>query len=220
MFLLNQILFFFCEIQQNKFYKIRAKYLNITRWAEYFHLQEYLVCFRTTTKKKRKERIKKKKKYMHSSYQLNTVFTDVYLLLLQNYKLAQVATWLTSRDSYGTTLLWGPALRGGRAGGGEGGSETPDPTGSTAEESVYDWAEETGASRVVAPGRCSFCCIWVSFFSEIPNDESRAVYPTERKKRKKNCQMLKLEDYNVQLKSHLFIHWFKNIALIVDRVDE
>lgn len=43
---------------------------------------------------------------MHSSYQLNTVFTDVYLLLLQNYKLAQVATWLTSRYSYGTTLLW------------------------------------------------------------------------------------------------------------------
>lgn len=45
---------------------------------------------------------------MHSSYQLNTVFTDVYLLLLQNYKLAQVATWLTSRYSYGTTLLWNP----------------------------------------------------------------------------------------------------------------
>lgn len=43
---------------------------------------------------------------MHSSYQLNTVFTDVYLLLLQNYKLAQVATWLTSRYSYGTTPLW------------------------------------------------------------------------------------------------------------------
>lgn len=38
---------------------------------------------------KRKEN---SKKYMHSSYQLNTVFTDVYLLLLQNYKLAQVAT--------------------------------------------------------------------------------------------------------------------------------
>lgn len=27
-------------------------------------------------------------------------------LLLQNYKLAQVATWLTSCYSYGTTLLW------------------------------------------------------------------------------------------------------------------
>ena len=55
-----------------------------------------------------KRRKKKFKKYMHSSYQLNTVFTDVYLLLLQNYKLAQVATWLTSRYSYGTTLLWNP----------------------------------------------------------------------------------------------------------------
>lgn len=51
MFLLNQILFF-SEIQQNKFYKIRAKYLNIIRWAEYFHLQEYLVCFRQKKKKK------------------------------------------------------------------------------------------------------------------------------------------------------------------------
>lgn len=41
MFLKSNI--FFCEIQQNKFYKIRAKYLNIIRCAEYFHLQEYLV---------------------------------------------------------------------------------------------------------------------------------------------------------------------------------
>lgn len=55
MFLLNQILFF-SEIQQNKFYKIRAKYLNIIRWAEYFHLQEYLVCFRQK-KRKRKSKI-------------------------------------------------------------------------------------------------------------------------------------------------------------------
>lgn len=55
---------------------------------------------------------------MHSSYQLNTVFTDVYLLLLQNYKLAQVATGLTSRYSYGTTLLWKPVLREARGGGG------------------------------------------------------------------------------------------------------
>lgn len=53
---------------------------------------------------------------MHSSYQLNTVFTDVYLLLLQNYKLAQVATGLTSRYSYGTTLLWKPVLREARGG--------------------------------------------------------------------------------------------------------
>lgn len=53
MFLLNQILFFFfSEIQQNKFYKIRAKYLNIIRWAEYFHLQEYLVCFWQKKRKK------------------------------------------------------------------------------------------------------------------------------------------------------------------------
>lgn len=52
MFLLNQILFFFSEIQQNKFYKIRAKYLNIIRWAEYFHLQEYLVCFWQKEKEK------------------------------------------------------------------------------------------------------------------------------------------------------------------------
>lgn len=56
MFLLNQILFFFSEIQQNKFYKIRAKYLNIIRWAEYFHLQEYLVCFRQKRKEKKKEK--------------------------------------------------------------------------------------------------------------------------------------------------------------------
>jgi len=73
MFLLNQILFF-SEIQQNKFYKIRAKYLNIIRWAEYFHLQEYLVCFLTKNNNKMKS-----KKYTHSSYQLNTVFTDGYL---------------------------------------------------------------------------------------------------------------------------------------------
>lgn len=57
-----------------------------------------------TKKKKKKKKISKK--YMHSSYQLNTVFTDVYLLLLQNYKFARVATGLTSRYSYGTTLLW------------------------------------------------------------------------------------------------------------------
>lgn len=82
MFLLNQILFFFfSEIQQNKFYKIRAKYLNIIRWAEYFHLQEYLVCFR---QKKEKEN----QKYMHSSYQLNTVFTDVFFFFtLYSYRI-------------------------------------------------------------------------------------------------------------------------------------
>lgn len=94
---------------------------------------------------------------MHSSYQLNTVFTDVYLLLLQNYKLAQVATGLTSRYSYGTTLLWKPVLREARGGGvGEGlaaaldrlsrtAARRPKPlTGSTAErkpmgnKSVYN----------------------------------------------------------------------------------
>lgn len=45
----------FSEIQQNKFYKIRAKYLNIIRWAEYFHLQEYLVCFKQNPKRKEKK---------------------------------------------------------------------------------------------------------------------------------------------------------------------
>lgn len=44
----------FSEIQQNKFYKIRAKYLNIIRWAEYFHLQEYLVCFKQPPLPKKK----------------------------------------------------------------------------------------------------------------------------------------------------------------------
>lgn len=39
------------------------------------------------TKPQKEKKKKSNQKYMHSSYQLNTVFTDVNLLLLQNYKL-------------------------------------------------------------------------------------------------------------------------------------
>lgn len=125
---------------------------------------------------------------MHSSYQLNTVFTDVYLLLLQNYKLAQVATGLTSRYSYGTTLLWKPVLREAR-GGGERGSrrrsgsvipnrgQTPQTFDRLHGRKEADGQqvclqlgsiEETEANHTVyytpdSPVQ-QFCCICVSFF--------------------------------------------------------
>lgn len=123
---------------------------------------------------------------MHSSYQLNTVFTDVYLLLLQNYKLAQVATGLTSRYSYGTTLLWKPVLH--EARGGEGLAATLDRLSRTVARRPKTLTrlhgrkeadgqqvclqlgsiEETEANHTVyytpdSPVQ-QFCCICVSFF--------------------------------------------------------
>lgn len=130
---------------------------------------------------------------MHSSYQLNTVFTDVYLLLLQNYKLAQVATWLTSRYSYGTTPLW-TLFSVERQGDGFTAAldqllhpETPSQDAKPDQLHGRKEAdgqqvclrlgsiEETEANHTVyyAPDNPvqRFCCICVSFF-RIPKDES------------------------------------------------
>lgn len=75
----------FSEIQQNKFYKIRAKYLNIIRWAEYFHLQEYLVCFKQNPKKKIKSKI--------HAFKLPIKYSIYWCLPFTPTEL-QVATWL------------------------------------------------------------------------------------------------------------------------------
>lgn len=57
------------------------------------------------TKKKKKKWIKKRK--LHA-FKLPIKYSIYWCLplLLHNHKLAQVATWLTSRYSYGKTLLW------------------------------------------------------------------------------------------------------------------
>lgn len=126
---------------------------------------------------------------MHSSYQLNTVFTDVYLLLLQNYKLAQVATWLTSRYSYGTTLLWNlfsveRRVEGSyRCSGSRKHSQDAEPDRLHGRKEAdgqqvclrLGSIGETEANRTVyyTPDNPvqQFCCICVSFF-RIPKDES------------------------------------------------
>lgn len=130
---------------------------------------------------------------MHSSYQLNTVFTDVYLLLLQNYKLAQVATWLTSRYSYGTTLLWNLLYveRGGEGlAAAQDQSLHPQPQPDAKPDQLHGREEANGQQVCLQLGSIEeteanhtvvyytpdspvqqFCCICVGFF-RIPKDES------------------------------------------------
>lgn len=93
----------FSEIQQNKFYKIRAKYLNIIRWAEYFHLQEYLVCFKQTPPPSKKTNKKQIKSKIHA-FKLPIKYS-IYWCLPFTPRELQVATWLIGLYFSGTSLL-------------------------------------------------------------------------------------------------------------------
>lgn len=155
----------FSEIQQNKFYKIRAKYLNIIRWAEYFHLQEYLVRFKQTPPQK-----KKKIKSKIHAFKLPIKYSIYWCLPFTPTGL-QVATWLIGLYFSGTSLLllWMP-------------NPTPSTTGSRWATSpsitrFYSRNRSKPQSTIHQTAQCSISVAYVSFSGFLKMKAKPSISP-------------------------------------------